>query len=54
LPAYRIAGFPVHGICDLDTGRAQALAAAYGIERVYADAILPLLEQIREGASVPT
>ncbi len=73
LPAYRIAGFPVHGICDLDTGRAQALAAAYGIERVYADsadafrnapenavfdlatppdAILPLLEQIREGAAV--
>jgi predicted dehydrogenase len=73
LPAYRIAGFPVHGICDLETGRAQALAAAYGIERVYADsadafrnapensifdlatppdAVLPLLEQIREGAAV--
>jgi predicted dehydrogenase len=35
LPAYRIAGFHVHGICDLDCGRARTLAAEYGIERVY-------------------
>jgi len=35
LPAYRIAGFRVHGICDLDDTRARALAAEYGIEQVY-------------------
>jgi len=38
LPAYRIAGFPVHGICDLDSGRAHALAEQFGIDRVYANA----------------
>ena len=35
LPAYRMAGFPVHGICDLDPERAKTLAAEYGIGRVY-------------------
>lgn len=35
LPAYRIAGFHVHGICDLDPSRAGALAARYGIRQVY-------------------
>lgn len=35
LPAYRLAGFRVHGICDLDRARAEALAAEFGIERVY-------------------
>src|SRR5262249_37110775 len=38
LPAYRIAGLPVHGICDLDPERARSLASAHGIERVYATA----------------
>jgi predicted dehydrogenase len=37
LPAYRIAGLPVHGICDLDQSRAQALAAQHGIAHVYRD-----------------
>jgi predicted dehydrogenase len=35
LPAYRIAGFRVHGICDLDPERARKLAAEYGIGQVY-------------------
>ena len=35
LPAYRLAGFPVAGIYDLDRARARALAAAFGIPRVY-------------------
>jgi predicted dehydrogenase len=35
LPAYRIAGFRVHGICDLDRARARALAAEHGIGQVY-------------------
>jgi predicted dehydrogenase len=38
LPAYRLAGFPVHGICDLDKERAQAVAKEFEIGRVYADA----------------
>lgn len=38
LPAYRIAGFPVHGICDLDPARARALAADVGIGTVYESA----------------
>jgi len=38
LPAYRIAGFCVHGICDLDLGRARALAAEHGIGQVYESA----------------
>ena len=35
LPAYRIAGFRVHGICDLDRTRARVLADQHGIEHVY-------------------
>jgi predicted dehydrogenase len=38
LPAYRIAGFPVHGICDLDRARAEALAGECEIRHVYVDA----------------
>src|SRR5262245_11042418 len=38
LPAYRIAGFRVEGICDLQVDRARILAAQHGIERVYQDA----------------
>ena len=38
LPAYRLAGFPVHGICDLDPARARALAEHFGIGRVYQSA----------------
>ena len=35
LPAYRMAGFCVHGICDLDESRAQSLASEQGIPCVY-------------------
>ncbi|SPE39536.1 Extracellular solute-binding protein family 1 (fragment) [Candidatus Sulfopaludibacter sp. SbA3] len=35
LPAYRIAGFRVHGICDLEETRARSLAAQFGIGQVY-------------------
>ena len=35
LPAYRKAGFPVAAICDVNLERAQALAAEYGIPRVF-------------------
>jgi predicted dehydrogenase len=38
LPAYRLAGFPVAGIHDLQPARARALAAQFGIPRVYATA----------------
>jgi predicted dehydrogenase len=37
LPAYRIAGFPVWGIYNRTRHRAEALAAEYGIERVFDD-----------------
>jgi predicted dehydrogenase len=37
LPAYHLAGFPVHSICDLDEGRARALAAEYSIPQIYSD-----------------
>jgi predicted dehydrogenase len=37
LPAYRMAGFRVHGICDIEEGRAQNLAAEYGISHIYRD-----------------
>lgn len=36
LPAYRLAGFPVAGIFDLDRTRAGSLARAFGIPRVFA------------------
>lgn len=35
LPAYKLAGFTVAGICDLDRSRAERLAARFGIARVY-------------------
>jgi predicted dehydrogenase len=35
LPAYRMAGFPVRGICDLDRTKAVAVAGEYGIPEVY-------------------
>ncbi|MFC0211156.1 Gfo/Idh/MocA family protein [Paenibacillus chartarius] len=35
LPAYRMAGFHVAGIYDVNKARAEALAAQYGIGRVY-------------------
>ncbi len=35
LPAYRQAGFPVAGICDLDAAKAAALARQFAIPRVY-------------------
>ncbi len=38
LPAYRLGGLPVEGICDLDRARAETLAAEFGIPRVAADA----------------
>jgi predicted dehydrogenase len=39
LPAYRIAGFHVYGICDLDRERAHALAREHGIANVYANSM---------------
>jgi predicted dehydrogenase len=36
LPAYRLGGIPVEGVCDLDAARARALAADAGIPRVAA------------------
>jgi predicted dehydrogenase len=38
LPAYKLAGFTVAGICDLDRSRAEQLAAKFGIARVYENA----------------
>jgi len=38
LPAYRMAGFRVHGICDLDPAKARALAERFGITQVYGNA----------------
>ncbi len=35
LPAYKKAGFQVHGIFDVDTSRAAALAKQYGIKHVF-------------------
>lgn len=35
LPAYRLAGFPVAGLHDIDAGRAATLAADFGIPAVY-------------------
>src|SRR5882757_7910413 len=42
LPAYRLAGFPVVALHDLDVAKARDLAAAFGVQRVpvsLADAI---------------
>src|SRR5262245_27655029 len=39
LPAYRMAGFRVHGICDIEEARAQTLAAEYGISHIYRDSV---------------
>lgn len=36
LPAYRLAGFPVAAIYDLDAAKARALAAEFGIPQVHA------------------
>src|SRR5262245_49723606 len=36
LPAYRLAGFHVAGIFDLDRAKADSLAKAFGIPRVFA------------------
>jgi predicted dehydrogenase len=33
LPAYRLAGFPVAGVFDIDVGRAEALARQWGLKR---------------------
>lgn len=37
LPAYRLAGFPVAGILDLDPAKARELAGEFAIPRVFAD-----------------
>ena len=37
LPAYRMAGFPVWGLYNRTRSRAEALAAEFGIERVFDD-----------------
>src|SRR5581483_4908787 len=36
LPAYRKAGFPVHGITDLQREKAETLARAFAIPNIYA------------------
>lgn len=36
LPAYRLAGFPVAGLFDLDPAKAAALAAQFAVPRVFA------------------
>jgi hypothetical protein len=36
LPAYRLAGFPVHSIANRSVARARALAEAFAIPRVFA------------------
>lgn len=36
LPAYRKAGWPIHGIYDVQADKAQRLATAFGITHVYA------------------
>lgn len=38
LPAYRLAGFAVAGICDLERAKAEALARRFSLPRVYAGA----------------
>jgi shikimate 5-dehydrogenase len=38
LPAYQKSNFPVTGVYDLNLDRAKALAAEFGIPRVYATA----------------
>lgn len=35
LPAYKLAGFTVVGICDLNRSRAEELASKFGVARVY-------------------
>ncbi len=35
LPAYRRAGFPVAGLFDIDRGKAEALAAQWGVPKVF-------------------
>lgn len=37
LPAYRMAGFPVWGLCDRNRGRAAELAGQYGVANVFDD-----------------
>jgi predicted dehydrogenase len=49
LPAYRLAGFPVHGICDLEPARAKNLADEYGIGRVYSSAAEALRHAPEDG-----
>ncbi len=44
LPAYRLAGFPVAGIFDLDRSRADALATKWGLQ---------VLSSLGEAAAVP-
>jgi predicted dehydrogenase len=38
LPAYKLAGFTVAGICDLDCSRAEQLASKFGVARAYESA----------------
>lgn len=56
LPAYRIAGFPVAGIYDLDTDRASALAKDFSIPRIFpslSDAISQAPERAVFDVAVP-
>jgi len=39
LPAYKLAGFTVAGICDLDRSLAERLASKFGVARVYENVV---------------
>jgi predicted dehydrogenase len=49
LPAYALADFPVHGIVDLDRGKAASVAAAFGIPRVF-DTVAEMVQAAPERA----
>ena len=44
LPAYRLAGLPVWGLCNRAAERAQALAKEYAIEQIFTDLDLAIAE----------
>lgn len=56
LPAYRLAGFPVAGIFDLDPAKAAALAQAFGIPQIFptlAEAVASAPERAVFDVAVP-
>ena len=51
LPAYRLAGFNVQGICDLDTEKAKSTADRFSIPQVF-DSAADMLHQLPKNAVV--